>query len=42
MDPVAGKPAAKSRSKCLGKAFSKSLSLMSASGKDFFLITEGA
>ena len=42
MDPVAGKPAAKGRGLCLGKAFSKSLSLMSASGKGFFLITVGA
>lgn len=42
MDPVAGKPVAKGRGPWLGGAFTKSLDMLSSSGKGFFLMTEAA
>lgn len=42
MDSIAGKPAAKGRGQWLSNAFNKSLGLLSASGKGFFLMTEAA
>ena len=42
MDTLAGKPAAGGRGEWLSEAFSKSLHILSSSGKGFFLMTEGA
>lgn len=42
MDPVAGMQAVKGRGQWLGNAFSKSIGMLSATGKGFFLMTEGA